>query len=403
MKSDNTNYALLNMLANIEDYRKKRGVRYKLCDLLLLCIYSILSGFTCATDIEYYVEVKFNYFKELLNLKEVPSHDTFSKVLRLTNFDKLADILNEWLDSYYPEICKKYGKYKILHVDGKAVLASSEKSNGERPIYLLNAMYEGGTIRVYSKQVGEKENEISKLPSFLSTFNLEDTIVTIDAMGDNNTVISSIVENKGDYLTIVKENQGNLFNAIKDECEKLETSKVKNRTTGEVSTRFSRLKNYEITEKEHGRVETYKITLLKDLSFIYDKLGIVSFYGTIGKVGILDKTTQAKEKGEYKTTYTRNYIICSLEDITCKKMLEIKRNHWNIEMQHWILDVEYNEDRSTARKDNAISNASMFKRFAMRIKKQHKELNDLSLNRFFIYTSDKAENITKLLFGESNQ
>ncbi len=30
-------------------------------------------------------------------------------------------------------------------------------------------------------------------------------------MGDNNIVIKAIIENKGDYLTTVKENQGNLL------------------------------------------------------------------------------------------------------------------------------------------------------------------------------------------------
>lgn len=368
-----------------------------MCDLLLLCIYAILSGNTCATEIEYYVELNINYFNKLIGLTTVPSHDTFSRVIRYTNFDKLSEILNVWLDYYYPEICEKYGKFKILHVDGKAVRAASEKSNGEKPIYLMNAMYEGGSIRVYSKQMEAKENEITCLPSFLSMFNLENTIVTVDAMGDNNTVINSIINNKGDYLTIVKENQKNLYIAIKEESERLEQEQI---AEGKTNT-FDELDSYMITEKNHGRIDTYKMIFLSDTSFIHKQYGDISFYGTIGKIGILDKKSQKKEKGEWKETLTRSYIICSLELITPKKALEIKRSHWNLEMQHWILDVEYNEDRSTSRKDNAVVNASALKRFAMRIKKENKEFDQHSLNRFFMYCNHNAEYITNLLFGKT--
>lgn len=389
MKSDEKVSTLIEMLEQIEDYRKERGVRFKLSDLLLISIYAILSGYSNAVDMEYYVELKFDYFKNLIGLNRIPSHDTFSRVLRYVNFDKLSEILNEWLDCYYPELVNRYGKYKILHVDGKAVKAASEKSNGEKPIYLLNAMYEGGSIRVYSKRIGEKENEISQLPSFLSTFNLEDTIVTVDAMGDNNTVINAIIKNKGDYLTTVKENQGNLFNIIKEECIKLENEKI-----------FDDLDSYMVTEKEHGRIETYKATLLPSTLFIYEKYKNLSFYGTIGKVGIIDKKTQTKEKGEWKESTTRSYIISSLETITAKKLLEIKRSHWNIEMQHWLLDVYYNEDHLTARRDNAVSNSSALKRFAMRIKKQGEAFQKLSLNRFFMYCDNNPENVTKLLFTD---
>lgn len=69
-------------------------------------------------------------------------------------------------------------------------------------------MYEGGTIRVTSKKVGEKENEISRLPEFLRTFNLKDTIVTMDSIACNRTMVDAIVnELKGDYVFVLKENQ----------------------------------------------------------------------------------------------------------------------------------------------------------------------------------------------------
>ena len=37
-------------------------------------------------------------------------------------------------------------------------------------------------------------------------------------------------------------------------------------------------------------------------------------------------------------------------------------------MQHWILDVQLKEDRDISRKDNAVKNNSIIKRFGMHVK-----------------------------------
>ena len=100
----------------------------------------------------------------MIGLKNVPSHDTFSRIMRITNFDNLASALSMWLVKYYSETYKKYQEKKVLHLDGKAIRAASGKSKGEEPIYLLNAMYEGGSISIYSKRVGEKSNSNSLFP-----------------------------------------------------------------------------------------------------------------------------------------------------------------------------------------------------------------------------------------------
>ena len=34
-------------------------------------------------------------------------------------------------------------KVSVLHIDGKAVKAAAAKSEGQNPVYMLNAMYEG--------------------------------------------------------------------------------------------------------------------------------------------------------------------------------------------------------------------------------------------------------------------
>lgn len=152
---------LIFLLEQIEGPRHARGIRYRFVDLLLICIYAVLAGHSEGSSIAFYAGLNFKYFKEKTQIKRVPSHDTFSRLLRIVSFEGLSSSLGAWLEEMFPEICEKYKAMKILRIDGKAVRADSEKGKGEKPRYLLNTMYEGESIGLKVKEVGEKENEIS--------------------------------------------------------------------------------------------------------------------------------------------------------------------------------------------------------------------------------------------------
>lgn len=379
---------LLEILKEIPDPRYARGVRYRFSDLLLMCIYAVLAGHSDAVEIAYYVEINFKYFKELLGIETAPSHDTFSRVLRFTDFEALSTSLGRWLRENFPELYEKYRDKKILHIDGKAVRAASEKSKGEKPIYHLNAMYEGESIGVEIKRVGKKENEISCLPEYLKQFNLSDTVVTMDAMGCNRTVIEAVQGGGGNYVLPVKENQKNLYETIKEETEKLEKEKV-----------WDKLDRTETLNKGHGRIEKIVFRMLPDTSFIYEKLGLKSFYGTIAKVGIMDKRIEVVKEGTEIKTETRNIFITDMEGMSVDMMYKIRAAHWNIEMQHWLLDIQLKEDAQTARKNGAVTNGAILRRFCMMMKKQDGELSAKPMKRFLMANDHDTERIERLLFA----
>lgn len=383
---------ILEILEMVPDPRCARGVRYRFSHLLLMCIYAVLAGHSEAIEIAYYVELNFEYFRALLNIEGIPSHDTFSRVLRFTNFEKLSSSLGEWLRESFPDIYEKYQDKKVLHIDGKAVRAASEKANGEKPIYHLNAMYEGESIGVEIKRVGEKENEISCLPEYLGQFNLSDTIVTIDAIGCNQTVINAIHEGGGNYVLPVKENQKKLLAVINEETERIQKENL-----------WEKLNRTEKLTKEHGRIEKIVFRMLADTGFIYEKLGLKSFYGTIARIGIMDKTTDMMKEGKETKTEARSIFITDVEKMTVETMQKIHTAHWNIEMQHWLLDIQLKEDRQTARKDDAVTNGSILRRFCMMMKKQDTELSEKPMKRFLMANEHDPKRIENLLFNKMTQ
>ena len=61
-----------------------------------------------------------------------------------------------------------------------------------------------------------KSNEIKAIPELLRVLELTGATVTIDAIGCQKQIASQIVEQKGDYLLAVKENQPTLLADIRD-------------------------------------------------------------------------------------------------------------------------------------------------------------------------------------------
>lgn len=394
MTLDDKQELLLEFLAQLPDPREERGVRYKLRDLILLTLYASLAGQYDAVSITYFVEIHFEYFKELIGLKRVPSHDTISRILALIDYNQLAKTLSEWLAIAYPELCIRINGNKVLHIDGKAVRAAAKHSDGERSVYIMNAMYEGGSISLNCEKVGEKENEISTMSRFLDMFNIENTIVTMDGMGANKTVLDDIVRRNGYYNVPIKNSNTKIKQAIDKEVNRLKTTKK-----NETETMFDTLSKCSYISREHGREETYSASLIDDTRFIYETLGNEGFYGTIAKICLIEKETKQKVNGVIKTTHSSVYTITNLESISVKNMLALKLGHWNVEMQHWLLDVQLNEDRMTARRGNATINNSILKRFCMRIKKEYIKDSKITLNKFTFKNSVTPNSITDLLFN----
>jgi len=55
-----------------------------------------------------------------------------------------------------------------------------------------------------------------------------------------------------------------------------------------------------------------------------------------------------------------------------KRLLHIARSHWGIENRlHWVLDVQFAEDRNRARKDNAPENLAILRKLTLNIHQAH--------------------------------
>ena len=111
------NNKLLNYFDILEDPRKSKRKMHKLNDIIIMCIFAILSNCKDSTEIAYFLELRKDYFTKLLNLKYgTPSHDTISWVFRIINPNDFMNIFINWVKEIMQE--KYKDKYKVIPIDG---------------------------------------------------------------------------------------------------------------------------------------------------------------------------------------------------------------------------------------------------------------------------------------------
>ena len=61
----------------------------------------------------------------------------------------------------------------------------------------------------------EKSIEITAIPKLLNMIDVKNAIVTIDAMGCQKKITSTIIKNEAHFILALKDNQGSLFQDVK--------------------------------------------------------------------------------------------------------------------------------------------------------------------------------------------
>jgi predicted transposase YbfD/YdcC len=71
------------------------------------------------------------------------------------------------------------------------------------------------------RKVAEKSNEITAIPELLKILEIRGCLVSIDAMGCQTEIASTIIEQGADYVLALKANQGNLYEDVTQLFNKL--------------------------------------------------------------------------------------------------------------------------------------------------------------------------------------
>ena len=143
---------------------------------------------------------------------------------------------------------------EVVAINGKTVRRSHDRTLGKKAIHMVNVWASSNGLALGQTKVDEKSNEITAIPKLLQLLELSGCIVTIDAMGCQKEIAREIIEAQADYLLAVKENQGRLYQDVRDLFEGAEEYDFEG-----VSYDFVRTLN-----KGHGRLEPRQCWVITD-------------------------------------------------------------------------------------------------------------------------------------------
>jgi hypothetical protein len=97
----------------------------------------------------------------------------------------------------------------VVSIDGKT-LCGTRESGAKRAVHIVSARSNANQLSPGQIKVDEKSNEITAIPKLLEVLALQESTVTIDAMGCQKQTAEKIIEKEADCILTVKENQGSL-------------------------------------------------------------------------------------------------------------------------------------------------------------------------------------------------
>lgn len=336
----------------LEDPRQEWKVEHPLVNLIFLTVCGTLCGADNWTEIEGFGQAQQSWLGEYLDLTAgIPSHDTLGRVFGNLDGESFSQCFVVWMSS----IAERQGRQ--IAIDGKVLCGSRDKGVGREAIDMVSAFAVEAGLTLAQRKVDEKSNEITAIPFLLDMLTLQDTVVTIDALGCQTEIAEQIVNRGGDYILALKGNQGQLHEDVADMFAYFEKIGFK-----DVAHTYTRQVN-----DGHGRLEVREC-------WVFSPHEYAPYFRTLDKWPSLRSVVMviSERHLNQQLTRERRFFISSLAE-HARSHLALIRSHWAIENQlHWVLDVAFREDHHRAREAESAANLAIVRHLVLNLLRQDK-------------------------------
>lgn len=301
---------------------------------MVMMVAASLCGASTATEFALFAENRKAALSRLIDYDSAPSHDTFSRLLRLMDREAFERAFAVFAAGFARALAETNEGQGVVAVDGKALRRAYEKGHANSPPLTVSAFATETRLCLAASSPGLGENEIEAALKVVELIDLTDKIVTADALHCHHRMAEAIVERGGRYVLALKGNRRHWRRKAEDLFAISATPQ-----------------SVQQAELSHGRHEWRQAEVVAA-----DKPLMA------GHAAFVRMTTQ-RDKAKPQT---RLFMASSL--LTPQQALDVTRSHWQIENGlHWMLDVHLDEDLSRARKDNAPANIAILNRVAKNI------------------------------------
>lgn len=302
--------------AELQDPRQTAKVAYPLFDVLFLTLCAVIGGAEGWQDIEDFGDAHLDWFqKRQLFLNGMPVDDTIARVISRLDPLQFQHCFLSWMTSV-----SQRSNGDVIALDGKVLRGSYHRDDRASAIHMVSAFACANGVVLGQVKTDAKSNEITAIPALLSLLDINNCLISIDAMGCQTAIAAQIIEQGGDYLLAVKGNQERLSNAVREAFKPVLAEQ-----------------HIASIEQNRGRVEVrqYHVLPAEEVARHFPEWKGLRTLGVA--VGY-----QQKSKGEVSLEHRYYISSAPLERATFANAV---RSHWGIENQlHWVLDATMKED-----------------------------------------------------------
>ena len=300
---------------------------HRLGDLIVMMVAASLCGASSATEFALFAGQRRQALSRLIAYEVAPSHDTFSRLLRLLDPDAFGRAFAAFAAAF---AC---ARQDVVSLDGKALRRAYERGMAASPPLTVSAFAAETRLCLAAASPKPGDNEVEAALNVIELIDLAGRLVSADALHCHTRMAQAVIDKGGDYLLALKGNRRNWLQSANRHLATLAPASA------------------EQTETNHGRNEWRRAEVVAAAEPLMP--------GHKAFVRITSRRDQAEP-------LTRLFMASTL--LTPSQALNHARAHWRIENSlHWMLDVHLNEDRSRARKDNAPANTALINRIARNI------------------------------------
>jgi predicted transposase YbfD/YdcC len=322
--------------AEVPDPRASNA-RHDFLEVIFIALAAVLCGAEDCTDMALFARSKLALLRQVVKLEHgPPSHDTFSRVFRL--------IAPEPFEAAFARFMASFGRKLtgVVAIDGKALRGAYERGCKTSPLHLVNIWAAEARLAI-GQHLAPGRNEVLGAQQALALLELDDCIVTADALHCRADTAQAILDAGADYALAVKANQPTLL-AMAQALTELADPAAQ-------ATQERR--------RAHDRDEGRTAVVVEASGSNFPRLAAVARVETYRKAA-----------GQPQTVIVRYFLLSTV--LSAERMLDIARTHWTIENQlHWVLDVDFDEDAARSRKDSAPQNLAIIRKLALNLLRTH--------------------------------
>jgi predicted transposase YbfD/YdcC len=330
---------LMEMLAEISEFRGARGREYTLIFILAVCVVATLAGAgnyreiaTVAAGISQHqlrlLRAEWDYFGHCYRY---PRQTVIWTVLTHVDAAELDRITGTWLLAQARKCRGEDGVISwVIAIDGKVMRGAWTDENDM--VTLFSAMLQEEALTVAQVRVPDGTNEITQVKALAEEIGIEDgetVLATLDAAHCNKETAKFLGGKPGwNYLITVKTDKPSLYRKATEKLRPL----------------LSRNPDHVMTDRSHGVVKTWScwITEAGEINFPH-----------ISQVACICREVHSLTGEKISKDIAVQVTSATREEVNEADMNKHTREHWGIENKsHYTRDTVYREDRNQSWKGN---------------------------------------------------